>query len=91
MSSTHVLVLSVACILAGTILLICKASEAMASTLIVGGIGGFSREVAVAKQEKRKQEQRAEEALNETREIARELFEATGIMRKPQSQDEKPN
>lgn len=82
-NSAHVLALSVACIAAGTLLLLFERSEAIAGTLIAAGVGGFSKEVVAAKAKARNETRAREEAQNETRELRRELFEVTSRIEKP--------
>lgn len=74
-TSAHVLALSVACIAAGTLLLLFQRSEAMAATLIAAGIGGFGKEVADAKRAAKREAKRADDNANE-------LFEKTGTLPK---------
>lgn len=83
MTSTHVLVLSVACIAAGTVLLLFQRSEVIAGTLIAAGVGGFGKEVVDAKARAREETVARKEAQNETRELRRELFEVTSRIEKP--------
>jgi hypothetical protein len=79
MTSAHVLTLSVACIAAGTVLLLFQRSETMAATLIAAGIAGFGKEVAGAKASAKKEAARADA-------VAQELFEKTGTVFLPRSE-----
>lgn len=80
--SSHVLALSVACIAAGTLLLLFQRSEAMAATLIAAGIGGMGKDAADARKAAKKEAARADGA-------ERELFEKTGTMPAPKNETPK--
>lgn len=77
-TGAHILAMSVASIAAGTVLLVLKTNEAMATLLVTSGVGGFWREIVLAKKA-------TKEAQAETKEVERELFERTGttIIKKP--------
>lgn len=84
-TGAHILAMSIASIAAGTVLLVLKTNEAMATLLVTSGVGGFWREIHVAKKAAQEAKAETKEAKAETQQIAQELFERTGttITKKP--------
>lgn len=82
------LALSVVCIVAGTVLLMTGKAEAAVpgGALIAAGIGGFGKEVHVAKKTAKNEQARADEATRVSDEVQRELFEKTGTLYVPKTQ-----
>ncbi len=88
-----VVILTFSCLslVLGTVLLILSpANQVIGGGMISAALGGFWREMHVAKRneadahrERQKAEQEKQAAQEETQQIAQELFERTGITRRP--------
>jgi hypothetical protein len=74
LTSTHVLILSLACIAGGVVLLLFNKSEAMSSVLLLAGAGGFAKEIRATNARSRESRAKAEEALEATQTLRRDLL-----------------
>jgi Tfp pilus assembly protein PilV len=70
---TTTLILSVTCILAGTLLLLFSKGEAMAAVLVTAGVGGLSRVTQVATRERNEAREREQEAMETTQMLRDQL------------------
>jgi hypothetical protein len=65
-SSIHILVLSIVCLVLGTLLLLFERGDAMATVLITTGVGGISANAIAANRNAKASERRAQNAQTET-------------------------
>lgn len=84
MNSTHLLLLSLACLASGVVLSLYE-RETLANVLILAGAGGLVREIRSANQtatkatkEAHRANQRADEALEATQTLRRDLLKPPG-------------
>lgn len=84
MNSTHLLLLSLACIAAGVVLSLYE-RETLATVLVAAGAGGLVKEIRTAGQianratkDAQRANQRADEALEATQTLRRDLLKPPG-------------